>query len=67
MRPHASGTERKGFSKARRSCNLVVAAVQARFLLSEPCGRRLLCKSVERNMTHTFLSHKNPRADPFLR
>ncbi len=57
----------KGFSQARRSCNLVVAALQARFLLSEPCGRRLLCTSVERNMTHTYLSHKNPRADTFLR
>ena len=30
-----SGTVRKGFSKARRSCNLVVAALQARFFLSE--------------------------------
>ncbi len=67
MRPHVSGTECKSFSKARRSCNQVVAALQARFLLSEPCGRRLLCTSVERNMTHTFLSHKNPRADTFLR
>ncbi len=67
MRPHVSGTERKGFSKARRSCNLVVAAIQAHFLLSVPCGRRLLCTSFERNMTHTFLSHKNPRADTFLR
>ncbi len=63
MRPHVSGTERVGFSKARRSCNPVVAALQARFLLSEPCGRRPLCTSFPRNMTHTFLSHKNPRTD----
>jgi hypothetical protein len=59
MRPHVSGTERMGFLKARRSWNLVVAAVQARFLLSKLCRRRLLCMSVRLDMTHTFLSHKN--------
>ena len=58
MRPHVSGSERKGFLKARRSWNLVVAALQARFLLSEPCGRSLLCTSLGLDMTHTFLSHK---------
>jgi hypothetical protein len=47
--------------------NLVEAALQARFLLSDPCGRRLLCTSVGLDMTHTFLSHKYPRADTFLR
>jgi hypothetical protein len=67
MRPHVSGTDRLGFSKARQSWNLVVAALQARFLLSELCGRQLLGTSVERNMTHTFLSHENPQADTFLR
>ncbi len=68
MRPHISGTERKGFSKARRSWNLVVAALQARFLLSKPCGRRLSAVNVRwTDMTHTFLSHKNPQADTFLR
>jgi hypothetical protein len=48
MRPHVSGTERKGFAKARHSWNLVLAALQAYFLLSEPCGRRAVVIAVAR-------------------
>jgi hypothetical protein len=38
--------------------NLVVASLPVNFLLSKPCGRRLMCTSVGLGMTHTFLSHK---------
>jgi hypothetical protein len=47
--------------------NLEVASPPVSFLLSEPCGRRLLCTSVGLDVTDTFLSHKNPQADTFLR
>ncbi len=63
MRPHVSGTERVGFSKQDARGNLVVSSLQASFLFSILCGRRLLWTSVRLNMIHTFLSHKNPRAD----
>ena len=47
--------------------NLVVASLPLTFPFSAFCKKHLLWTSVGLNMTHTFLSHKNPQADTFLR
>ncbi len=52
MRPHISGTERIGFSK------------QDTFCLSPKISEANLHWA---NMNHTFLTHKNPWTDTFLR
>jgi hypothetical protein len=67
MRPHVSGKERVGFSKQDTCGNLVVASLPVNFPFFAFCWRFLLWTSVGLNMIHTFLSHKNPRADTFLR
>jgi hypothetical protein len=67
MRPHVSGTERVGFSKQDTRGNLVVASLPVNFPFSPFCRRFLVQTSVGMNMNHTFISHKNPRTDAFLR
>ncbi len=67
MRPHVSGTERVGFSKQDACGNLVVASLPVNFPFYAFCQRFLLWTSVGPNMIHTFLSHKNPWTDTFLR
>ncbi len=66
MRPHVSGTEHEGFSKARRSRESGSSITIVNFPFSAFCGKSLLWTSVGLYMTHTFLSHKNPWADTFL-
>ncbi len=67
MPPHVSGTERAGFSKQDTCGNLVVASLQVNFPFSAFCRRFLLWTSDGLNTIHTFLSHKNPWTDTFLR
>jgi hypothetical protein len=67
MHPHVSGTERMGFLKQDARGNLVVASLPVTFPFSAFCLRFLLRTSVGLNMIHTFLSHKNPWTDTFLR
>ncbi len=67
MCPHVSCTERMGFSKQDACGNLVVASLQVNFPFSAFCRRFLLWTSIRLNTIHTFLSHKNPQADTFLR
>jgi hypothetical protein len=67
MRPHVSGTERVSFLKQDARGNLVVASLQVNFPFSAFCRRFLLWTSIGLNMIHTFLSHKNPQTDTFLR
>jgi hypothetical protein len=52
MRPHISGTERVGFSKQ-----------DAFRLLPKVSGANVHWA----NVNHTFLTHKNPQTDTFLR
>jgi hypothetical protein len=52
MRPHISGTERIGFSK------------QDAFHLLPKVSESSVCWA---NANHTFLTHKNPRTETFLR
>jgi hypothetical protein len=67
MHPHVSGTECVGFSKQDARGNLVVASLPVNFPFSAFCRRFLLQTSIGLNTIHTFLSHKNPRTDTFLR
>jgi hypothetical protein len=67
MHPHNSGTECMGFLKQDARGNLVVASQPVNFPFSAFCRRFLLQTSVGLNTNHTFLSHKNPRTDTFLR
>jgi hypothetical protein len=67
MRPYVSGTERVGFSKQGARGNLVVASLLVNFPFSAFCQRFLLWTFVGLNRIHTFLSHKNPQTDTFLR
>ncbi len=67
MHPHVSGTECMGTSKQDARGNLVVASLPVNFPFSAFCRRFLLQTSVGLNMNHTFLSHKNPQTDTFLR
>ncbi len=67
MRPHNSGTEHVGFSKQDARGNLVVASLPVNFPLSAFCLRFLVQMSVRLNTNHTFLTHKNPQTDTFLR
>jgi hypothetical protein len=67
MRPHVAGTERVGFSKQDACGNLVVDSLLVNFPFSAFCRRFLVQTSVGLNMIHTFLSHKNPQTDTFLR
>ncbi len=65
MRPHVSGTERVGFSKARRSLEPSSSSTTGKF---SPFRTLRKASAVHVRWTgHTFLSHKNPRADTFLR
>jgi hypothetical protein len=61
MCPHVSGTERMGFLKQDARGNLVVASLPVNFPFSA------VRTSVGLNTIHTFLSHKNPWTDTFLR
>jgi hypothetical protein len=67
MRPHVSGTEPVGFSKQDAHKNLVVDSLPVKFspfcLLPKVSGANVHWTS----MHHTFLTHKNPRTDTFLR
>ncbi len=69
MRPHVSGTERVGFLKqdARACGNLVVDSLLVKIspfrLLPKVSGANV-CWT---NVNHTFLTHKNPQKDTFLR
>ncbi len=67
MRPHISGTEHMGFSKQDAHGNLVVDSLPVIFPLSAFCQRTLVQMSVGLNANHTFLTHKNPWTDTFLR
>jgi hypothetical protein len=67
MRPHVSDAERVGFLKEDACGNLVVASLPVNFPFSAFCQRFLLQTSVGLNTNHTFLSHKNPQTDTFLR
>ncbi len=67
MRPHVSGTERVGFSKQDAHGNLVVASLPVNFPFSAFCRRFLVQTPVGLNTIDTFLSHKNPRTDTFVR
>jgi hypothetical protein len=67
MRPHVSGTERVGFSKQDARGNLVVASLTVNFPFSAFCRRFLVQTTIGLKKTHTFLSHKNPQTDTFLR
>jgi hypothetical protein len=67
MHPHVSGTERVGFSKQDAHGNLVVASLLVNFPFSAFCQRFLVRMSIGLNTIHTFLSHKNPWTDTFLR
>ncbi len=67
MRPHVSGTERVGFSKQDAPGNLVVASLPMNFPFSAFCRKFLVRTSIGLNTIHTFLSHKNPQTDTFLR
>ncbi len=67
MRLHVSGTECVGFSKQDACRNLVVASLPVNFPFSAFCQRFLLWTSVGLNTNHTFLSHKIPWTDTFLR
>ncbi len=65
MRPHVSGTERVGFLKARRSWKPSSGSTTGKFSPFQTL-RKASAVNVPRT-GHTFLSHKNPRADTFLR
>ncbi len=67
MCSHVSGTERVGFLKQDARGNLVVASLPVNFPFSAFCQRFLVRTSVGLNTIHTFLSHKNPWTDTFLR
>ncbi len=67
MRPHVSGTECVGFSKQDTRGNLVVASLPVNFPFYAFCQRYLVWMSVGLNTIHTFLSHKKPWIDTFLR
>ncbi len=67
MHPHVCGTEPVGFSKQEACGNLVVASLPVSFPFSAFCQRFLLQTSVGLNTNYTFLSHKNPQTDTFLR
>jgi hypothetical protein len=67
MHPHVSGTERVGFLKQDARGNLIVASLSVNFPFSAFCRRFLVQTSVGLNTIHTFLSHKNPQTDTFLR
>ncbi len=67
MCSHVSGTECVGFSKQDACGNLVVASLPLNFPFSAFCQRFMVRTSVGLNMIHTFLSHKNPLTDTFLR
>ncbi len=67
MRPHISGTERISFLKQDACGNLVVDSLPVIFPLSAFCQRFLVQTSVGPNTNHTFLTHKNPQTDTFLR
>jgi hypothetical protein len=67
MRLHVSGTERVGFLKQDSCGNLLVASLPVNFPFSAFCRRFLVQTSVGLNTNHTFLSHKNPWTDTFLR
>jgi hypothetical protein len=54
-------------SQARRSWEPIVASLPVNFPFSSFCRRFLLQTSVGLNTNHTFLSHKNPWTDTFLR
>ena len=65
MRPHVSGTERVGFSKARHSWEPSCSSTTGKF--SPFRTLRKASALIVHWTDHTFLSHKNPRADTFLR
>jgi hypothetical protein len=67
MHHHISGTERVGFSKQDAHGNLVVDSLPVIFPLFAFCRRFLVRMSFGLNANHTFLTHKNPRTDTFLR
>ncbi len=67
MHPHVSGTERMGFLKQDAHGNLVVDSLKVIFPLSAIFWRFLAQTSIGLNTNHTFLTHKNPRTDTFLR
>ncbi len=56
-----------GFSKQDARGNLVVASLPVNFPFSAFCRRFLVRTSFGLNTNHTFLSHKNPQTDTFLR
>ncbi len=61
MHPHVPGTERVGFLKARRLWEPSSSSTTGKF-----SPFRILRKASAVNVRwtgHTFLSHKNPRAD----
>ncbi len=65
MHPHGSGTERVGFLKARRSWEPSSSSTTGKF---SPFQTLRKASAVNIRWTdHTFLSHKNPQADTFLR
>jgi hypothetical protein len=67
MHPHISGTERVVFSKQDAHGNLVVDSLPVIFspfcLLPKVSGANVRWA----NANHTFLTHKNPQIDTFLR
>jgi hypothetical protein len=64
MRPHVSGTECVGFLKARRLWEPSTSSTTGKF---SPFQTLQKASGVNVRWTgHTFLSHKNPRADTFL-
>jgi hypothetical protein len=67
MCPHVSGTELMDFSKQDARGNLVIASLPVNFPFSASCQRFLLRTSIGLNTIHTFLSHKYPQTDTFLR
>jgi hypothetical protein len=67
MHPHVSHTEGVRFLKQDACGNLVVASLLVNFPFSAFCRRFLVQTFVGLNMIHTFLSHKNPQTNTFLR
>jgi hypothetical protein len=67
MRPHVSGTKCIGFSKQDAHGNLVLDSLPVTFspfrLLPKVSGANVHWA----NANHTFLTHKNPQTDTFLR
>ncbi len=68
MHPYISGKERVGFLKQDVCGNLVVDSLLVIFPLSAFHQPKVSGANIHwANMNHTFLAHKNPRTDTFLR